>query len=193
MILFTLGTNNMSGTLPSELGMMTAATLLNTQGNHFTGTIPSQLGLITDMTLALALHHNSLNGSIPSELGQLTLLQELRLDGNELSGQIPSELGQMTMMGRLSLHDNALEGGISPQLAMLEPSLYSLSLHGNPSLTGTFPEALCTVSGTCFMGLASLKPCSTHAYGVSYDCSPQLCGCECLACEAPASAMNHGH
>jgi Leucine-rich repeat (LRR) protein len=42
--------NELNGTIPSELRLMTAMTMLSMYGNKLSGTIPSELGLMTAMT-----------------------------------------------------------------------------------------------------------------------------------------------
>ena len=81
--------------------------------NDLTGSIPSELGNLTSLTV-LNLGSNDLTGSIPSELGNLTNLRELSLSGNQLSGSIPSELGNLANLERLFLHNNAGLSGPLP-------------------------------------------------------------------------------
>lgn len=65
--------------------------------NELTGSIPSEIGRWTGMTYYFSLGGNGgITGSIPSELGQLTAFTEyLTFESNALSGSIPSELGTM--------------------------------------------------------------------------------------------------
>ena len=59
--------------------------------NQLTGTIPSELGDLTNLTW-LDLGGNQLSGSIPTELGQLANLYHLYLAGNQLIGCVPAGL-----------------------------------------------------------------------------------------------------
>ena len=58
---------------------------------NLSGTIPSELGDLSELT-HLNLSSNSLTGKIPKELGGLSNLQEVRLSGNSLTGCIPAAL-----------------------------------------------------------------------------------------------------
>jgi|EP00900_Chrysochromulina_parva_P027050 hypothetical protein len=58
--------------------------------NNLTGTLPSSVGLLSKLE-DLDLEHNHLVGSVPSELGQLSSLVQLGLGGNQFSGRIPDE------------------------------------------------------------------------------------------------------
>ena len=106
-----LDNNQLSGSIPSELGKLTKLEWLYLWGNQLSGNIPSELGNLTNLK-TLSLDSNQLSGSIPPELGNLTKLESLSLWGNELSGNIPSELGNLTNLTWLSLSHNQLSGSI---------------------------------------------------------------------------------
>ncbi len=92
----TLGSNQLSGTIPPELGNLTDLSYyLDLSNNRLTGTIPSQLGSLTNLQW-LVLNSNQLSGTIPSELGNLSSLTWPGLDTNQLSGTIPTGLGNLT-------------------------------------------------------------------------------------------------
>ena len=84
-------------------------TELNLSDNNLTGSIPAELGNLDNLE-ALVFAYNSLTGSIPSELGNLGNLRLLELAHNSLTGPIPSELGSLDNLGTLWLAHNSLTG-----------------------------------------------------------------------------------
>ncbi len=131
--------NNLSGTIPPEIGLLTDLEQLNLSWNNLSGTIPSEIGLLTDLE-QLNLSWNNLSGTIPSEIGLLTDLEQLNLSGNNLSGTIPSELGQLTGLQELWLPENNLSGTIPSEIGLLT-DLEQLNLSGN-NLSGTIPSEI---------------------------------------------------
>ena len=131
--------NQLTGTIPSELGSLTQLTKLGLSMNELSGTIPPELGNLTNLE-GLYLWDNELNGSIPSELGKLTNLVWLRLSHNELTGTIPPGLGSLTNLIWLGLGDNELSGTIPVELGNLY-NLEQLFLSKN-QLSGTIPIEL---------------------------------------------------
>ncbi|XVF64422.1 hypothetical protein PTKIN_Ptkin09bG0168100 [Pterospermum kingtungense] len=84
-----LSCNNLSGNLPSELGLLRGLYALNLSHNRLSGNIPSSIG---DMRLleSLDLSYNNLSGEIPTTLTLLDALATLNLSYNNLSGKIPT-------------------------------------------------------------------------------------------------------
>ena len=87
--------NQLSGTIPGEIGNLTRLTELGLSGNQLSGIIPGEIGNLTRLTI-LALGDNQLSGTIPGEIGNLTRLTELYLTSNQLSGTIPVEIWNLT-------------------------------------------------------------------------------------------------
>ncbi len=133
-----LSNNQLSGSIPSELGNLSQLTLLRLENNQLSGSIPSELENLR-LTI-LYLYNNQLSGSIPSELGNLSQLRNLSFDGNQLSGSIPSELGNLSRLSTLYLNHNQLSGEIPSELGNLS-QLYRLSLYSN-QLSGSIPSEL---------------------------------------------------
>ena len=82
----------LSGTIPPELGWLSALQSIELGDNVLYGTIPSQIGNLQQLT-HLGLGRNGLQGPLPTTaLGQLTNLRTVELDENpSLSGNLPME------------------------------------------------------------------------------------------------------
>ncbi|CAB9518889.1 Leucine Rich Repeat [Seminavis robusta] len=170
--------NDLVGTIPSELGLLTSLFRLSFWDNHITGTVPSELCLLKNLDLALDLGVNLLTGIMPTELGLLTDLHDLLLDHNQLSGQIPSEFGELASLRITNLANNSLSGSVPVELSSLQQTLHSLLLDGNPMMTGTIPEPLCHLNGTCVIPAGFAHSCAGRM-GVFFGCTDLLCGCDC--------------
>jgi len=132
-------------------GLLTELVLVD---NNLTGSIPPELGDLRDLAI-LRLNGNQLTGIIPSELGNLKKLYFLNLAGNQLSGPIPLELTTMERLSDLYLGQNQLTGTIPPQLASLQ-QLTVLAI-GNNQLTGTIPVEITTLENLTSLSLSSNK------------------------------------
>jgi hypothetical protein len=134
-----LGSNNLNGTIPAELGNLTELTSLNMFNNQLRGSIPQELSSLTNLS-SLQLYENQLTGIIPAELGNLKSMITFNLAANQLSGNIPVGLGNLTDLTLLVLRSNQLSGEIPIELGNLT-SLIDFQLYDN-QLTGTIPTEL---------------------------------------------------
>ncbi len=131
--------NQLSGTIPVELGDLSNLEFMSLQSNQLSGMIPAELGGLSNLEI-LTLGGNQLSGTIPVELGDLSNLKELRLAGNQLSGTIPVVLGDLSNLEFLILFNNQLSGSIPVELGDLS-NLKRLMLSIN-QLSGTIPPEL---------------------------------------------------
>jgi len=139
-----LGYNyNMSGMIPTWLGTMTNLQYLNLFYAGLSGTIPTEIGNMTNLNY-LYLSWNSLSGSIPSSIGNLTNLYNLDLSWSSLSGAIPSELGNLSNLEQLALQNNQLTGSLPDQMASLT-KIREVSIENN-QLSGTLPSWLGSIT-----------------------------------------------
>ena len=104
-------------------------TNLSLSERGLTGSIPSEIGILTNLT-HLSLSSNFLTGNIPLEIGNLTNLTWLDLGVNQLTGSIPSEIGNLTNLSRLYLYTNQLSGIIPDEICNIPiiPQIYFNSL-----------------------------------------------------------------
>jgi hypothetical protein len=122
---------------------MTNLTYLSLGSNQLTSSIPIEIGNLVNLE-GLYLNQNQLTGEIPPEIGNLTNLTRLYLSMNEITGSIPSELFTLENLERLYLYDNQLTGEIPSEIGNLT-NLERIQLHTN-QLTGSIPETLCNLS-----------------------------------------------
>ncbi|KAJ6805421.1 LRR receptor-like serine/threonine-protein kinase GSO2 [Iris pallida] len=87
--------------------------------NQLTGSIPTQLGLLKNLNV-LALQSNRFAGAIPASLGDLTQLTRIDLSFNKLFGPIPVKLAQLPRLRILDLRNNTLSGNVPSELVRLD-------------------------------------------------------------------------
>lgn len=131
-----LNSNNLTGTIHSDIGYLDNLQKLILNDNNLTGKIPPEVEGMIDLRW-LYLHNNDFEGRIPHSLGNCTSLRRLYLYGNNLQGSIPSELLYITSLEELLLQDNQLSGLIPVVLSNLV-NLQKLHLNDN-ALIGAIP------------------------------------------------------
>ena len=91
------------------------ATALELRDAELNGTLPPELGALSALRV-LALDGNALRGAVPAVLGELNSLETLRLDRNRLTGRLPAQLGALTGLSVLRLGGNDFSGCLPPAL-----------------------------------------------------------------------------
>ncbi|CAI9778137.1 unnamed protein product [Fraxinus pennsylvanica] len=140
MFRLRLGGNSLNGTLPGEsLGSLGELMYLELENNNLTGSIPPEIGKCTNLAL-LNLAGNGLTGPLPPSLGNLTNLQVLNLQSNHFVGEIPTQITMLHRLQRLKLSRNSLNGSIPDSVSSLQ-NLTNLDLQGN-YLSGSIPDSI---------------------------------------------------
>mmetsp|Transcript_15460 Transcript_15460/g.31727 ORF Transcript_15460/g.31727 Transcript_15460/m.31727 type:complete len:173 (-) Transcript_15460:324-842(-) len=88
---FVLENNDVSGSIPTEIGYLTSLKLLNLRGNSFTGEIPSEIGQLTNLREIL-LENNYFRGKTQLDFSLLKELVILTIDDKDLVGSIPGDV-----------------------------------------------------------------------------------------------------
>eukprot|EP00934_Nitzschia_sp_Nitz4_P001516 Nitzschia sp. Nitz4//scaffold140_size61219//22690//23858//NITZ4_006438-RA/size61219-augustus-gene-0.62-mRNA-1//-1//CDS//3329536221//1516//frame0 len=155
----------LSGTIPPEIGLLTATTWLDFSVNtDLHGTLPSELASLTLLERAdFYYNDNGFLGTLPGELlaawaGSLT-----RLDvyGAGMTGTIPTEIGLCTNIVDLFLGNNTFSGGVPTELGLLTALEY-LWIHNSPLLTGAIPLGFCDTVHELFRDCALTCPCESR-------------------------------
>ncbi|MDT0295326.1 T9SS type A sorting domain-containing protein [Mesonia ostreae] len=94
--------NNLTGTLPTEIGNFPYLVELHLPLNNLTGIVPTEIGNLSNLEI-LDLAPNGFSGTIPTEIGNLTNLQILWLNQCGLSGNIPLSFQNLTQLKELYL------------------------------------------------------------------------------------------
>jgi len=129
----------LSGSLPTEIGILTGLSYLDIANNNVGGSLPSEIGFLSDLEDVM-LSHNAMTGTFPSELGMIKHPWFLYADNNRFSGSLPSELGKF--LG-IDLSFNDLSGNLPSDL--FDDRLSMLILNDN-ELTGSLPVEVITAS-----------------------------------------------
>mmetsp|Transcript_56230 Transcript_56230/g.136284 ORF Transcript_56230/g.136284 Transcript_56230/m.136284 type:complete len:976 (+) Transcript_56230:384-3311(+) len=135
-----IDSNNLNGTIPSELAAVSTLAILTFNTNDLRGTLPSQLGLLTSL-FWFTMTGNMLTGSIPEQIASLPLLRSFALNQNQLTGTIPPILlGKNEAQLRYFIVDqNHLTGTIPP---LRTQSAMEYFLVEDNNLNGTIPLSL---------------------------------------------------
>ncbi|KAK4742115.1 hypothetical protein SAY87_000116 [Trapa incisa] len=170
VVYLSLQNRNLIGSIPPQLGNLSALRHLNLRNNNLSGELPPELFHVNGLQ-SLVLSGNSLSGTVPPGIGSLGSMKTLSLSNNRFSGSIPSELGNLSsLQGTLDLSHNLFDGTIPTELGNLPDKLYidfsynNLSgqipavgpfnnlgpteFEGNPLLCGLPLETLCHTNGS---------------------------------------------
>ena len=145
-----LCSNNLTGRIPPELGKLAKVRDLFLFSNKLEGPIPPELGGLVSVD-TMYLSENQLSGPIPATFGNLAALEYLALFENQLSGPLPAEFGMLKKVRTIWLADNQIEGPLPPELGDMT-SLEDLSLSRN-QISGAIPPELGKLQALKDLGL----------------------------------------
>jgi Leucine-rich repeat (LRR) protein len=152
VINISLNENNLSGTIPADIGNLSKLQGLYMHNNQLTGSIPPEIENLSNL-LSLELGSNQLTGDIPHEIGNLSKIQRIYIYINQLTGSIPPEIFTLTNLQVLYLANNQLTGSIPAEIGNLV-NLQSLSL-GNNQLSGSIPPEIGNLTSLDYLYLTN--------------------------------------
>ena len=153
---------------------------LDLSDNNVSGEIPSEIGLLSSNLFQINLGANAFTGTIPPELGDLSLLLMLDLHGNALSGELP-DLEYLTNLAFLHIqHNTGITGSIPGSWSQLT-ALEELRLAGT-SLWGDFDGIVCFLdqlsysSASCGDGFIECQCCTECCNVINFEGDTDTCG-----------------
>lgn len=105
-----LSSNELSGSIPDEIGDLLNIRSLNLSSNRLTGSIPDSVSKLKGLE-SLDVSNNKLSGSIPPLLADLNSLGYFDVSFNSLSGEIPFK-GHLVTFDEMSYRGNVLLCGL---------------------------------------------------------------------------------
>ncbi|MFK8101279.1 MAG: gliding motility-associated C-terminal domain-containing protein [Saprospiraceae bacterium] len=103
-----LDNNNLTGSLPPEIGNLSQLEILHLDNNQLTGSLPPEIGNLAQLEIAF-LDDNDFTGSIPNTWGNLNKLITLFLDNNMLSGAVPIEFASLDNLQNFDFFNNNID------------------------------------------------------------------------------------
>ncbi|KAK1323535.1 putative leucine-rich repeat receptor-like protein kinase [Acorus calamus] len=164
---FHLSINMLSGSIPDQLfssSMRLIHLLLN--DNNLTGSIPSTLCLLTSLEV-LRLDRNSLTGPVPVNLNNLMKVGELHLSHNKLTGPLPNLTG-MSNLTFVDMSDNIFDASEIPPWFSTLKSLTTLMVD-NCRIGGELPESLFSLPELQTVSLQNNRLTGTLYFGTGYS------------------------
>ncbi|XP_065638623.1 probable leucine-rich repeat receptor-like protein kinase At1g35710 isoform X2 [Quercus suber] len=148
--------NQLSGSIPQELGMLSFLIDLDISINNITGVIPASFGNLSKLTY-IYLHTNRLFGSFPQEFGinNFTQLKELQIFGNQFTSHLPENVCNGGLLEKFIANDNHFIGSIPKSLRNCT-SLTRVRLNGN-QLIGNIGESFGIYPHLTYMELSYNK------------------------------------
>ena len=142
MWFLSLGENELSGTIPASLTVLSDLQVLVLRGNAMSGPIPPFSGRFGSLRI-LDISNRALTGNFGEILATLSPnnLDTLDFSTSMVSGTLPSTIGDFRVLNRLWLHDTRLGGTLPSELGRLSGLTDSINFN-NCGLSGTLPTEL---------------------------------------------------
>jgi hypothetical protein len=150
----SLGSNNLTGTIPSEIGNLSELTFIDLFQNDIKGEIPIELWNLSKLETAFIGAQESkqlrLTGGIPAEISNLQQLNWLNLTQVPLTQPLQPELFNLPNLAFLRIVECGLTGTLPKELALIDNVLAS----GN-EFEGTIPQEVINSTGNSQLNITN--------------------------------------
>ena len=165
-----VGSNLLTGTIPDELWQLTTLTDLRLGRTQLSGSFPPDICVRMPQLQILFAGGSRFSGELPPSLGLCTDLKFLTKPENQYTGPIPSEVGLISSLMMIRLEMNLLSGALPSELGLL-PRLRDLNVQANANMIGTFPLELKNLNNT-------LTALNIEGTSITGTIPSELCGIE---------------
>lgn len=124
-----LTNNNLRGSLPTEVQLLSDLRVFDVSQNSLQGTVPESIGNAMTVLEYLVWNENAFSGTLPTTWRNMSNLVNAQLYQNQLHGSLPTELNQWTRLQTLAIQNNSFSGSV-PYLQGLQDLQY-LTLQNN--------------------------------------------------------------
>ncbi|CAL1359262.1 unnamed protein product [Linum trigynum] len=139
----SLTNNSFIGPLQPEIVSCANLTHLYLGGNQLQGSVPVSIPLLTELK-RLVISDNSFEGALPRDMGRkMSRLVEFWADNNRISGELPGDLVTTNFSGRFNVSNNRPVGRIPSGFS----NFPALSFARNPGLCGPPLSVACSPAG----------------------------------------------
>ena len=116
--------------------------------NQLTGSIPSEIGMMEDLK-DLQIYNNRFAGPIPSEIGNCYQLEKLKIQDNQFTGTFPIELSGLEKLEVMKAYQNLLTGSVPKEVCNLKDTfdLGFITADCNKEAGG---QVICDCCNTCY-------------------------------------------
>jgi Leucine-rich repeat (LRR) protein len=122
---------NLVGKVPGGLAYLKCLKSINLSQNRLTGPIPDAAFRDLSLLESLDFTFNLLTGELPKSLAALAFLNTVKLSCNKLVGTVPKAYEQLTLLDDLQLNGNRLTGAMVGSTFVGMTSLTRINLDGN--------------------------------------------------------------
>ncbi|KAK6155895.1 hypothetical protein DH2020_010143 [Rehmannia glutinosa] len=152
--IFSASFSNLNGKIPDFIGCRSFYKI-ELDGNNLSGSIPWDIGHCEKL-ITLNLRRNSLTGIIPWEISTLPSITDVDLSHNFLTGAIPSNFNNCSTLENFNVSYNQLTGPV-PSSGLVFSSLHPSSFAGNEGLCGGVLKKPCRTDGLT-AGAVEVRP-----------------------------------
>jgi len=143
-----LSNNNLTGTIPPEIGQLAALTRLNMHSNNLSSSIPSTIGNLSEL-LQIWLFKNQLSGMLPPEIGNLSNLTHFGAGVNQLAGTIPGSYGNLSNLGFFTIPQNQLSGCFDANLVNICDAASNANINSGNNFDALWSDFCANGAGSC--------------------------------------------
>ena len=144
---------HISGTVPTQVGRFTSMTTLDFESNEFSGTMPSELGLLSSTLTSMRSGKNPpLSGTLPNQFTHLRHLWSWSCERNSVSGTLPTQMGELSFLDGLDLFKTHLSGTLPTQIGLLTRTTTNIDASSS-RFSGFIPSELGMLSLNLYLRL----------------------------------------